>query len=66
MQILFVSGTVWRVYSLWKDNNLYEWYEAEYEESAGNITSKTVIHLLGILRQERAEEEGQQLLPASI
>lgn len=43
--------------SPWKDNNLDERYEAEYQQSAGNIASKTIIHLLGILGQERAEEE---------
>lgn len=46
-------------YSLWKDDNLYEGYEAEYQQSTGNIASKTIVHLLGILQQEKAEEESR-------
>lgn len=42
------SVQVW--YLLWKDNNLYERYEAEYEEGTCNVAPKTVIHLFGILQ----------------
>lgn len=45
----------WVKYSLWKNNNLYEGYEAEYQQSTGNIASKTIVHLLGILHKKREE-----------
>lgn len=39
-------------YSLRKDDDLYEGNEAEYQQSASDVASKTIVHLLGILSQE--------------
>lgn len=47
----------WVKYSLWKNNNLYEGYEAEYQQSTGNIASKTIVHLLGILHKKKKKSE---------